>query len=427
MRSRIFLAACAATLVLCSLASAHAQVTSTAQRAALQAQLDQIENDIASNQTTLTELQGERTSLERDIAILDNQIQTAQLQIKQSDLTLQQLASSIADKEAAITQVDGNVAQGQQSLAQILRATHEIDDTSIATLILSTGSISDVFQDVDNFETLQKSLSDSFTQMAALRSDLASREQALQEQQDEAQKIRDVQVLAKQSVQSDEQQKQSILTETKGQEAAYQQIIADKQTQAAQIRVALFGLRDTGAIPFGTAYQYAKEASALTGVRPALILAILTEETDLGANQGSCNWLSAMPPRDIAVFPTLMSELGLDPNSVKVSCKPSYGWGGAMGPAQFIPSTWMLYESRIAKITGQNPPNPWDGRTAIFAAALLMADNGADAGTRAAERLAALRYFAGWGNANKAAFSFYGQSVMSIADSIQANIDILNG
>ncbi|HEY4488731.1 MAG TPA: hypothetical protein VJB97_04400, partial [Candidatus Paceibacterota bacterium] len=105
----------------------------------------------------------------------------------------------------------------------------------------------------------------------------------------------------------------------------------------------------------------------------------------------------------------------------------SVGYGGAMGPAQFIPSTWMLYKDRLAKITGTNPPNPWQPRTAVFATALLMGDNGADAGTRSAERLAALRYFAGWGNASKPAYAFYGDSVMEYVDQYQRDIDVLEG
>ena len=96
-----------------------------------------------------------------------------------------------------------------------------------------------------------------------------------------------------------------------------------------------------------------------------------------------------------------------------------------MGPAQFIPSTWNLYRGRIAKASGQNPPNPWDPRTAFIASAILMMDNGADRGTRESERLAALRYFAGWGNAEKPAYAFYGDGVLELADKYQHQIDIL--
>jgi membrane-bound lytic murein transglycosylase B len=98
-----------------------------------------------------------------------------------------------------------------------------------------------------------------------------------------------------------------------------------------------------------------------------------------------------------------------------------------MGPAQFIPSTWVLYEDRIAGLTGNNPPNPWNPEDAFMAAAILLADNGATDHSYAAERLAALRYLAGWTNAKKPAYAFYGDDVMDLAAKYQQQIDIING
>ena len=396
-------------------------------RARLEQELAVIEQDIVQKRGVLSEKQKERTSLERDIAILDNQIAIAQQQIKHRDLTLSKIRDDIGDKRVAIVELDKKVSRSATSLAQILRRTREIDDISLTELVLS-GSITDFFKDIDDFERVERALDISFDEMAVLRDDLSARKQTLESRQSEEEQLRRLQVLERQAIEKKEKEKQQILTVTKGEEKTYQTLIADRERQAAQIRSALFGLRDSTAISFGIAYQYAKEASALTDVRPAVILGILREESNLGENVGTGNWKVDMhPTRDQPVFAELMKELGLNPDTMRVSKKPSYGWGGAMGPAQFIPSTWVLYKDRIARISGENPPSPWTPRTAIFASALLMADNGADAGTRAAERLAALRYFAGWANAKKAAYAFYGDDVMSFADQYQKDIDILEG
>ncbi|PCI28887.1 hypothetical protein COB52_03050, partial [Candidatus Kaiserbacteria bacterium] len=48
-------------------------------------------------------------------------------------------------------------------------------------------------------------------------------------------------------------------------------------------------------------------------------------------------------------------------------------------------------------------------------------------GSYFAERLAALRYFAGWRNAKKAAYAFYGDDVMELVEVMQNQIDILEG
>lgn len=398
------------------------------QRAQLQAQLADIQSQITQNQTQLAAQQKQRVSLERDLSILDSQMKKAQLEIKARNLSIQEINDDIADTKAGISHLDSRVSAGQQSLAEIIRQTRMYDDTSMIQLVMN-GSLSDVFQEMDDFQKIQKALGSSFTQMRSQRDDLTARQQTLQEQQQEQSDLLAAQIAQQSSLKGIEKQKQDLVTAARGQESTYLQIIVNQQKSAAQIQAALFALRDTTkSVSFGDMYKYAKEASAKTGVRPAVILGILAEESNLGQNVGTGSWKTDMnPTRDGPVFLQICSSLGLDPDAQKVSKKAWYGWGGAMGPAQFIPSTWVLYKDRIANATGQNPPNPWDPRTATFATAILMMDNGADKQTAAAERLAALRYLAGWKNATKSSYAFYGDDVMGLAAKFQSQIDILGG
>lgn len=440
--TRLFLAL--AFIIVVAPFFAHGQISSE-QRAALERQLQEVQAEIQQNQVRLADQQKQRTSLERDLAILDSKIQAAQLAIKQRNLTIQGLKNGIADKAQGIRTLDSKVVQGQSALAEILRQTREIDDLSLVELALGN-SLSELFGEIDNFESVQRALGESFAEMAVVRSDLSTRKQALETQQQEEQQLLQIQELQRQALKTIEQEKQDLVDAAKGQEAVYQRVIADRQRTAAQIQSALFDLNGAEATSFGQMYSYAKEASAYTGVRPALILAILRQETNLGKNVGQClltnlpqkgdgkgintgrSFSKVMKPnRDVDPFIAVTAKLGINPYAQVVSCPQAGGYGGAMGPAQFIPSTWVLYEDRIGKATGQNPPNPWDPRTATFATALLMGDNGADNGTRQSERLAALRYFAGWANANKPSWAFYGDSVMEFADAYQEDIDVLSG
>src|SRR5690606_16134831 len=113
------------------------------------------------------------------------------------------------------------------------------------------------------------------------------------------------------------------------------------------IRSALFQLRDTEGISFGEAYDLASSISKKTGVRASLILAIVTQESNLGKNVGTCNrpgdgpeksWRVIMPgPNDghrsyrddQTLFLQITKELGLDPDSTPLSCPLGAGWGGA--------------------------------------------------------------------------------------------------
>ena len=440
------LAVCILSFVLVAFAGVAFAETDEQRRARLESELYKLEQEIQQQQVLLDEKSGERQSLERDVAVLDGEINKAQLAVRQRNLAIGKIANEIEDRQAAIQALDEKMDRERASLAQLIRKTNEIDDMSFAELLLGNDDLSTIFSDLDSFEVVKSSLSHSFDFIEQTKRAIEGQKEALFDERQSEEELRHIQELEKQKIQSRKSEKNEILRVTKGEEAVYQQLITEKRKSASEIRAALFSLRDSAAIPFGDAYDFAKDASASTGVRPALILAILKQETNLGENIGQC-LLTNDPEkgdgkgkntgrffagvmkgtRDVDPFMEITAELGLDPYAMPVSCPPSYGYGGAMGPSQFIPSTWVLYKDRLARATGQNPPSPWTPRTAIFATAMLMEDNGADRGTRASERLAALRYFAGWKNAEKPAYAFYGDGVMGFVDEIQELIDVLEG
>jgi peptidoglycan hydrolase CwlO-like protein len=421
----------------------HAQTSSDvdAHRAQLQAQLDQINAQIDAQQKILNEKQGERVSLERDIAILDAQITQAKLAIKARDIAIKQLTTGIQGKEDTIFGLNKKLNAELESLAAILRQKNQIDDTSMVVAMLSSQSLTDFFSDLNAFDSINANLQVSFAQITDTKQTTQVQKDDLESQREEETQLRQVQQLQEQQIQAQQKQKNKILADTKGQEKAYQQLIAANQKSAAQIRSALFQLSGSAAIPFGKALEYANEASQKTGVRPAFLLGIITEESNLGENVGTGSWRNDMnPTRDQPIFAKITASLGLNPDTMAVSKKPWYGWGGAMGPAQFIPSTWAIYagykspdytydssKDRIGTLTGNTPPNPWDPEDAFMASALLLTDSGAGAQTKAAEFRAAMCYLAGCSNVNKKSLQFYGNQVAALADQYQSQIDILNG
>ena len=216
-----------------------------------------------------------------------------------------------------------------------------------------------------------------------------------------------------------------------------------KQAQA-RIRSQLYVLQGVGvATSFGQAYSYAKVASNITGVRPAFLLALFQRESRWGQHIGSCyltdpetgsgvNFKKDNAPRtrvmkasrDVKPFLELMAELGRDPYKTPISCPhPNYGYGGGMGPAQFIPSTWAGYKDRLANTLGR-PADPFDIGDAFIASAVKLQRGGADAQTEQAEWKAAMIYYAG-GNWSNPAYRSYGDWIINKAREYQADIDVL--
>ncbi len=431
-------------------------------RAQLQTQLSSIESEINGTQTTLDSLHLQHNSLQRDVNILNAKIKRAKLQVRATQIAVEQLSTNIHDHSSTIESLATQLSKEQESLAQIMRQTQAIDDFSIVDVALSSKNVSEFFQDLDAFTSIKLALGKSFAKITETRTRTENEKQALQDQLAQQVQLKQIHVLEQRKIQTQEKKKINILSITKGKEGRYQSLINSQKKTAAQIRTELFTLRGSAAIPFGEALQYAQIAQRATGVRAAVILGVLKQETDLGQNLGTGNWKKDMAPRrDQPVFVYITRVLGLDPNKMPVSRKPSYGWGGAMGPGQFIPSTWVCYggfvntrtgncsnrgrklswnafwqgpwkyvasKDRVRKlIRSRVPSNPWNNQVAFMATAMLMADNGAAAGTRYAERRAALRYFAGWTHAGNPAYAFYGSGVMGYAEEFQKMINQLNG
>lgn len=396
-------------------------------RAQLEKELAAVEAQIAEQQDILNARARESVTLERDIAILNATIEKARLSIKARSLEIERLGRESGAKQAVIVKLGAKIERQKESIGELIRKTNRADSFSLPEIVFGDKNLSDFFQDVEEYQTIKAALRDSYTELASDKRETETERETLDIKRTEEVALRKLQELEKRKIETQEAEKKRILKISKGIEAEYQKIIKIKQLSAAQIRAELFTLRGSAAIPFGRALEYATLAGKKTGVRPAFLLGVIAEESNLGENVGTGNWRVDMKaPRDTEPFLDITRRLGVNPDNMPVSKKPWYGYGGAMGPAQFIPSTWVLYEERIARATGHNPPNPWDPSDAFMASALLLADNGADNGTYAAERLAALRYLAGWANANKKAYAFYGDDVMELAEKYQRQIDILS-
>jgi membrane-bound lytic murein transglycosylase B len=444
-RAGIFVLIFCTMLCVCAIlftSTARAEETKEERQARLEQELAEVERQIAAQQVLVSSKQTERRSLERDLAILDAQIKKAQLGIKARSIEIQQLGVQIGDKQITVNELTARSEKQRQSLAQLVRKTNEIDNYSLVEIVLSDTTLSRFFEDLENFHSIKASLQDSLLLMAEIKNMTLEEKASLEDKQQQEIELRKLQEVEKREIELREAEKEKLLKETRGQEAAYQATLRQQQQTAAQIRQMLFELRDTQGIQFGQAVEFAKAAAQKTGVRPALILAILSQESDLGKNVGQClvtnietgdgkgkNTGTPFPgtmkaPRDTVPFARITAALGISWSTTVVSCPQPGGYGGAMGPTQFIPSTWEMYEARLKSALGVTATNPWNASHAIMATGLYLQDVGAAGGSYIAEHTAAARYYAGgaWATSGQN----YANQVMQKAANFQKNIDILD-
>lgn len=432
-----------AALVLAPIAPVFAQSTELNQaqdeRAQLKAQLAELEAEIAQKQQDLKGQQGQSQSLSNDIAILKTKINKSKLDIQAKNLTITQLGGEITEKSSQIRNFSDKIETEKQSLAQLIRNTNDLDQSTVIDLMLSKTSISEFYSDVNTYNSIKRAIKNSVDQIRGLKTDTETAKGLLEKKQDAELDAKAAIEKNKKQIEANQAQQAQLLSISKNKEKEYQAVLADRAAKVAKIQARLFSLAGgSAAIPFGTALTYAENASKVTGVEPAFLLAILTQESNLGSNVGKC-YLSdtssgagvsssgkvfpnvMKPSRDIPPFLEITGRLGMDPLKTAVSCPiPSAGgYGGAMGPAQFIASTWKIFVTRLKTALGHDA-NPWAAADAFMASGMYLGDLGASAGTYSSEIKAACKYYGTGGSSCS-----YGKSVMNLTASIQTDIDYL--
>ncbi len=439
LRRTFLLAALALLFLLTPSAPTRAQAITPMQRAALEAQLAQVQSEEAQAQSALSTAESKSSSLKNAIATIQARIKVEELDITAKRLLLQTLGQNISSRQAEIVADTAAIAQNQQAISSMFRQMQQSDAVPLVVVLFQNQTLSGFFKDAVALSSLQQDISVLSQQLAAAQaSSTAAKTVLVSKQNATNDAVYALQQEQKKLDQSKAEQ-QKLLSISKNNEASYTTLVNQKKRQIAAINAKLFALAGgSNPIPFGNAYQYALAAQKSTGVDPSFLLAIMTQESNLGYNQGNCYltnentgagvsvktgvaFSKVMSPADIPNFLKITSALYIDPLHTVVSCPQQIGWGGAMGPAQFIPNTWMLFNKRVGQALGNTGmSNPWDPQQAFVASALFLSDLGASGGGYTAERNAACRYFSGSSCGISSFVASYGNSVMALASKIQS-------
>jgi peptidoglycan hydrolase CwlO-like protein len=442
MRLRTPLIWCAAMVLFCAPIGVHAGIA----------------EDIAQRQQQIEQLQRQIDAFQAQAAAAGQQSQTLQTeisrlnaQIGQLNAQIQQLSASIDQTNLQIDQTTGQINDAQSALdlhrsalAQYLQETDRADHQSLAQILLQHDSMSDFFDYVHNIQRTQESLRSTIRSISDLQTALDQHRDDLEGKQTDLERLKHLQEIQKSELAGTKGTKNQLLKETKGQESKYQQLVKESQQNLARLQEEISYLLQ-GGLTVEDAVKYAKLAAIGAGIRPAFLLALLETESRLGRNVGTGNWrddmyLCYLRLADIAktqsrkeyyrgraeteksAYMAIIGKLGLDPDSVKVSREPSYGCGGAMGPAQFIPSTWLGYEADIVRITSHTIPNPWNFEDAFTASAVKLARSGATSKDRTGEVRAAKAYISGNPSCTSATCNSYANTILQKAAQIEQNL-----
>ncbi len=413
------------------------------ERQALEEELRKLEEQLASIEGDISKTEKEKKTLQNEIYLLRRRVQSLNIQIQQSNTMIQDIGLQIDDTQGSIEYTSLKVEESKERLSAILRKIYQEDKKSLIEIFLAEEDLSNFFKDLMALQTLNEKSHELLINIKKLKVSLEDQKESLDEEKLDLERIVKIRILQRQESSQLKVEQESYLKLT---EEQYQKQLKEKQEtekKASEIRARIFELIGVSKAPtFGEAYEIAKYVSSVTGVRPALVLAVLTQESNIGKNVGQCYLKNpktgdgvnvrtgafvskVMKPMglsgrkgDVEDFLRITTTLGRDSLDTPVSCPMSIGWGGAMGPAQFIATTWSIYESQLQSSLGR-PADPWNITDAFLASGTYLKDLGA----KNDEFKAVMRYFSGykWSKWEE----FYGRSVLAIAAQYEQDIKSL--
>ena len=355
--------------------------------------------------------------------IIEERRKKLALELALARVLLEKSEKELARLQQGIVTYTEQIQHERAVLSQLLREVAREERATLTQLLLEKGARRRL-EDMARIVFLHNALFETTRDVRARQKTLIAEKKKLEEGRKHLALLHEVSLREERALNEELERKKVLEAYTGTRAAAFKELLKRSELKSFSLQEEFFRQEGVGRrLSLVEAFGHANSIAQRVGTRSALLLALVTQESHLGEQQGAGTWKDDMHPSQWASFMTIAQRLGLNADIVPVSKKPEYGWGGALGPAQFLPSRGLGYEARITELTGHTLPSPWNIDDALAGAALKLAEAGATQKTKEAERKAALIYFAGenWDNP---AFGFYADSVLELARDIEKELKL---
>ena len=194
----------------------------------LSKQADTVANLLKINNKTQDLLANQLDNINQQQAQTQQTLQSVQQKMDTLSSQINNLKSDISEKEAAVT------AQ-QKILAGLMQTYYDYDQQGVLELVLWDKYIATSFNQSDYIEQSGLKVSDVLTQIQETRASLLESRQNLQSDYQSNADLSDQFTQKKQDLQDTENKKQSLLEKTQGEEANYQQMLANIEKQKSEL------------------------------------------------------------------------------------------------------------------------------------------------------------------------------------------------
>jgi len=219
-------------------------------------EVEVIQEQINNHGAEIERLEAEISQYEQELTKTQAEKQTLQSAVRQIDISRQKISASVAVAQERIAQAHGDIqslsgdikekqkeiASGKEALGEALRSLYAADSQTIAEILLRNEQLSDLWNETEFLSRFNGAMR---TRVASLAAAKVAFESALDETEKKEKVLADQQKelsAQKYALDINKREKDQLLTRTKEEEAAYQELLAEKRAAKESFEAALLDL-----------------------------------------------------------------------------------------------------------------------------------------------------------------------------------------
>jgi len=197
----------------------------------LKAQIQALEQQAEQLKGTISQKQEQADTLKNQIANLKNQITSLQTQISLTGKKIDKTKIELGDVQNNIFDTQSKIDKQKNTIGRLLLFMDRMDKESLLSIMLKNNNLSDYFRQTQSALTVNTNLMNLVDDLQDTEDQLNQNKNNLEGKKNDLESLKQQQSAQKVSLDQATKDKNQLLKDTKGQEVAYQKMLAEVERQ----------------------------------------------------------------------------------------------------------------------------------------------------------------------------------------------------
>ncbi|MFC1700588.1 C39 family peptidase [Patescibacteria group bacterium] len=191
----------------------------------------ELEQQSKEYQKIINQKKGEISSLKDKIYVFNAEIGKFETDINITEEKVDQTNAEITQLEYGLEQAKEDIDQQKSNLIQIIQNISEYDNTNDLEIILQSDNFSNFFDQLNYLKNLQNGVQQKVENLKLLKKKITTDKEEKENKKEELENLKSELATQKSSLDAQKNQKESLLSKTKGEEGQYQNLLSSIEKQ----------------------------------------------------------------------------------------------------------------------------------------------------------------------------------------------------